>query len=83
MALCPKNVLVVCSNCVPNVMLLSSNPQFGQNMSWRGGREGGEGRGGEGRGGEGRGGREGMTVIHILMAPHYLNNNHVTYYVIT
>ena len=59
---------------------------------------GGEGRGGEGRGGEGRGGRQGgrqggregrggrvrgMTVIHILMAPQYLNNNHVTYYVIT
>ena len=46
---------------------------------------GGEGRGGEGRGGEGRGreGRGGMTVIHILMAPQYLNNNHVTYYVIT
>ena len=34
-------------------------------------------------GGEGRGGRRGMTVIHILMAPQYLNNNHVTYYVIT
>ena len=35
MALCPKIflVVVVCSNCVPNVMLLSSNPQFGQNMS--------------------------------------------------
>ena len=33
---------------------------------------------------EGReGGRGGMTVIHILMAPQYLNNNHVTYYVIT
>ena len=52
-----------------------------------GGREGrgGEGRGGEGRGGEGRGGegRGGMTVIHILMAPQYLNINHVTYYVIT
>ena len=31
----------------------------------------------------GRGGEGGMTVIHILMAPHYLNNNHVTYYVIT
>ena len=60
-------------------------------MSLEGGREGGEGRGGEGRGGEGRGGegrggrggRRGMTVIHILMAPQYLNNNHVTYYVIT
>ena len=48
------------------------------------GREG-KGRGGEGRGGEGRGGegRGGMNVIHILMAPQYLNNNHVTYYVIT
>ena len=54
---------------------------------------GGEGRGGEGRGGEGRGGerrdgreggRGGMTVIHIiLMAPQYLYNNDVTYYVIT
>ena len=64
-------------------------------MSLEGGREGGKGRGGEGRGGEGRGGegrggegrggegRRGMTVIHILMAPQYLNNNHVTYYVIT
>ena len=48
------------------------------------GREG-KGRGGEGRGGEGRGGegRGWMTVIHILMAPQYLNNNRVTYYVIT
>ena len=44
----------------------------------RGGREGGRERGG--RGGRGRGG---MTVIHILMAPQYLYNNHVTYYVIT
>ena len=45
--------------------------------------EGGEGRGGKGRGGEGRGGegRGEMTVIHILMAPQNLNNNHVTYYV--
>ena len=42
---------------------------------------GGEGRGGEGKGGEGR--RGGMTVIHMLMSPQYLNNNHVTYYVIT
>ena len=33
------------------------------------------------RGGEGA--RGGMTVIHILMAPQYLNRNHVTYYVIT
>ena len=32
---------------------------------------------------KGRGGRGWMTVIHILMAPQYLNNNHVTYYVIT
>ena len=24
-----------------------------------------------------------MTVIHILMAPHYLYNNRFTYYVIT
>ena len=43
--------------------------------------------GGEGRGGEGEGegeGREGwITVIHILMAPQYVNSNHVTYYVIT
>ena len=39
-----------------------------------------EWRGGEGRGGEGRGG---MTIIHILMAPQYLYNNNVTYYVIT
>ena len=44
-----------------------------------------EGRGGgEGRGGEaGEGGSGGMTVIHILMAPQYVNSNHVTYYVIT
>ena len=48
----------------------------------RKGRENGEG-GREGRRGGregGEGGREGgMTVIHFLMAPHYLNNNHVTY----
>ena len=51
-------------------------------MSLEGGREGGEGRGGEGeRGREGGGG--GMTVIHIVLAPQYLNSNHVTYYVIT
>ena len=43
----------------------------------------GEGEGGR-EGGEGReGGRGGMTVIHFLMAPQYLNSNHVTYYVIT
>ena len=66
-------------------------------VSLEGGREGrgGEGRKGgeEGRGGRegGREGREGgdggrgggMTVIHILIAPQYLNNNHVTFYVIT
>ena len=45
-------------------------------MSLEGGREGSEGRGREG-------GRGGMTVIHILVAPQYLNSNHVTYYVIT
>ena len=54
----------------------------------------GEGRGEEGREGRGRmggeggrdggmGGRVGMTVVHILMAPQYLYNNHVTYYEIT
>ena len=59
-------------------------------MSLEGGREGGKGREGEGRGGreggreEGGGGEGGMTVIHIiLMAPQYLYNNDVTYYVIT
>ena len=36
-----------------------------------------------GEGVEGEGGRDGMTVIHIPMAPQYLNSNHVTYYVIT
>ena len=36
------------------------------------------GRGGEGREGEGRGvDGGGMTVIHILMAPQYLNSSHV------
>ena len=68
----------------------------GEGMGGEGrGGEGGEGRGGEGmegRGGEGgmgegreggEGGRRGMTVTPILMAPQYLNNNHVTYYVIT
>ena len=66
-------------------------------MSLEGGRKGREGRGGEWRGGEGRegereggraeggeGGEGGMTVIHIiLMAPQYLYNNDVTYYVMT
>ena len=59
-------------------------------MSLEGGREGREGRGGEERRGTGdrregkEGGRGGMTVIHIiLMAPPYLYNNDVTYYVIT
>ena len=44
-----------------------------------------EGEGGRERGKEeGReGGTGGMTVIHIIMAPQYLNNNHVTYYIIT
>ena len=65
-------------------------------MSLEGGREGrgGKGRGGregerregerrEGKRREGRGGRGGMTAIHIiLMAPQYLYNNDVTYYVI-
>ena len=49
-------------------------------MSLERGREGEGGR--EGRGGEGGRGRGGMTVIHILMAPQYVNNNHVTYYAI-
>ena len=62
-------------------------------MLLEGGRKGREGRGGEGgreggREGERRQGRDGerggMTVIHIiLMAPQYLYNNDVTYYVIT
>ena len=51
-------------------------------MSLEGGREGGRGGVGGKEGGR-EGGRRGMTVIHILMAPQYLNNNHVTYYVIT
>ena len=41
----------------------------GKGRGWEGGREGGRG---------GEGGRRGMTVIHILMAPQYLNNNYVT-----
>ena len=49
-----------------------------------GGGEVREGEAGEGGvGGEGEGGRGGMTVIHILMAPQYLNSKHVTYYEIT
>ena len=40
-----------------------------------------EGGGGEERGREGW--RGGMTVIHIVMEPQYVNSNHVTYYVIT
>ena len=52
----------------------------GEGVEGRGG-EGGDGReGGEGRVGEG--GRGGMTVIHILMTPQYLNSIHDTYYVI-
>ena len=46
----------------------------GRREGGMGGREGGK---------KGEGGMGGMTVIHILMAPQYLNNNHVTYYVIT
>ena len=57
----------------------------GRGVEGREGREGGDG--GEGREGregeERRGGRRGITVIHILMAPQHLNNDHVTYYVIT
>ena len=56
---------------------LSSHSGDGRGGEGReGGREGGEGRGGEGRGWEG-------LLIHNIMAPQYLNNNHVTYYVIT
>ena len=48
-------------------------------MSLEGGRQRGRGgreEGGRERGGrEGRGGRGGMTVIHTLMIPQYLNNN--------
>ena len=45
----------------------------------RGGvRRGVEGRGGEGGEGRGEEGRGGMTVIHILMTPLYINSNHVT-----
>ena len=61
-------------------MSLEGGRQAGRERGGRGGREGGsEGERREGR--EGReGGRGGMTE---LMAPQYLNNNHVTYYVIT
>ena len=67
-------------------------------MSLEGGREGREGgRKGEREEGRGEEGRGGTTVFklqtrHVLrnnvsrclpMAPQYLNNNHVTYYVIT
>ena len=41
-------------------------------MSLEGGREG---RGEEGR--EGGRGRGGMTVIHLVLAPQYLNSSHV------
>ena len=51
-------------------------------MRREGGRQGMEG-GKGGREGGTAGGRGGMTVIPIVMAPQYLNNNHVTYYVIT
>ena len=53
----------------------------GRGRKGRGGEGGREGRREGGRGGER--GRRGMTVIHILMAPQYLNNNYITYYVIT
>ena len=51
----------------------------------RGWREGGEGgRTGGREEGDGRdGGPGGVTVIHILTTPQYLNNNHATYHVIT
>ena len=79
-------------------MLLEGGREVGKGGEGRGGEGGREGgrerergreRGREGgrEGGreEGReGGRGGMTVIHIiLMAPQYLYNNDVTYYVIT
>ena len=51
-------------------------------MGGEGGRLGREGGREGGRKGEEEG-RGGLTVIHILMTPQYLNNNHVTYYVIT
>ena len=61
---------------------------MGRGGEWMGGegrREGGrEGKREGGREEEGEGGRGGMTVIHIiLIAPQYLYNNDVTYYVIT
>ena len=71
--------------CTPAPGSLFVSPDVGKGWKGREGK-GGEGRvwGGEGRGREGRDeGRRGMTVIHILMAPQYLNNKHVKYYVIT
>ena len=56
----------------------------GEGMGGDGGREGGRKEGREGGREEGReGGRGRMTVIHIIIAPQYLNSNQVTYYVIT
>ena len=57
----------------------------GRGGEGRGGREGGRERGREGGREEGgEGGVGGMTVIHIiLMAPQYVYNNDVTYYVKT
>ena len=52
-------------------------------MSLDGGRERIGGEGGEGREEGGERGRGGMYVIHIMMAPQYVYNNHVTYYVIS
>ena len=71
--------------CTPAPGSLFVSPDVGKGWKGRGGEwRGGEGRGGEGReGGRERGGRRGMTVIHILLAPQYLNTNHVKYYVIT
>ena len=61
------------SHCLP--LCEGRGGREGGRIGEWGGREGGK----EGRKG-GRGAREGgMTVIHFLMAPHYLNNNHVTY----
>ena len=70
-------------------MSLEGGREGGRERRERWGGEGGRDRGREGEMREGReGGREGgrgeMTVIHIiLMAPQYLYNNDVTYYVIT
>ena len=59
------------SNIYTRALLLKAGKDNELVVSLEGGREGRERM-------EGRGGRGGMTVIHILMAPQYLNNNHVT-----